>query len=539
MPTFKSWYAPLFFGTFLLFGLLIVDDYGISWDEAIQRQHGRVSLDYLAERFGGADVDKLEPAFELGTYQWANYGMLYQIPANYLEQWLGWEDSTYHYYWLRHLLCFLLFWVASIYFYRTLRLRFPDQDWYPLLGTAALILSPRIFANAFYNPKDHILLVFYLISCFTLLRLLKHRTWRNLLWHAVATGLALNTRLPAAIVLLATVLLFSWEFLREKPRRLRNLGMMAAYAPASLAVMVCFFPYLWEDTLNRLAGAFTEMSAFDWDSYVWLFGDMLRAMDLPAYYIPAWIAITTPIIYLLFILTGLFAFGHRLVNSLTELRLWRNDDDLLDFTQLGLSVGPILVIVLLGSTLYNGWRHLYFVYPGFVYLMMVGYHYARQHPKRKRIATGVLLLGLVTTAAQVVRYHPHQFVYFNEAIRHPYRMTHFDMDYWGVGFRQAFLQLAEQIPEGETRKVKCQVWPCNDNYYALPAEAKAKLVLEDKWHLADYLAINFHDPNNRNGYLNRLVHFAYPIVEIEPAGHITIGIYNIKQAAIDKRDRKE
>jgi hypothetical protein len=536
MPTFKSWYAPLFFLLFLLLGLLILDDYGISWDESIQRRHGRVSIDYAAEKLGFDGHVALEPAFDLDDYQWSNYGMIYQISANLLEQGFGFEESPYRYYQLRHLMAFLLFWLATIYFYRTLRLRFPDRGWYPLLGTLALVLSPRIFANSFYNPKDHILLVFYLINVFTLLRLLKERTWRNLIFHAFATGLALNTRLPALIVPLTTVLVFGWEFLRDPPRRSSNLAMVAAYLPLSVVFTVPFFPYLWEDTFSRLIGAFTEMSDFEWDSYVWLFGDVISALDVPAYYIPAWIVITTPILYLIFLFTGLYATLKDMAVNLRRLRLWTTPDQLLDFTQLGLAVGPILVVILLHSTLYNGWRHMHFVYPGFVFLLMVGFDHARRHWKRKRLVAGLLAAGLVTTAFQMIRYHPHQYVYFNEAIHGGELMHRFDMDYWGVGFRQAFLELAEQIPEGEVRSIKCEVWPCNDNYYALPPKAKAKLRLEGAWHKADYLATNFIWPGTRTERRERKTHFQYPVVELRPGGDLTIGIYDIKRAA--EEDKK-
>lgn len=539
---FRPIYPILFFAAFLVLGCWIVDDYGISWDESIQRRHGRVSIDYAAEKLGFGDHIPLEPSWNLEDYQWSNYGMLYQITANLLELELGYEDDKYKYYQLRHYLCFGLFWLSTIFFYRGLRIRFPDRAWYPLLGALVLILSPRIFANGFYNPKDHILLAFYVISTTTLLRFLSERTWRNLIFHALATGLALNTRLPALIIPMTTALILGWEMLRERPFSLRNLGQIAVYLPLSVAFMIPFFPYLWEDTFSRLAGAFTEMSAFDWDSYVLLFGDRISALDVPAYYIPAWIAITTPILYLIFLFTGMYAGLKNLFSSLRQVRFWRSREELLDFTQLGLSIGPILVVILLGSTLYNGWRHVHFVYPGMVFLMMVGLEWARTqvrgkvkksdgkwHPFLARIPALLLGLGLFTTAVQMVRYHPHQYVYFNAAIHGEPLNLRFDMDYWGVGFREAFLQLAEQIPEGEVRSVKCDsAWPCKDNWHALPPEAKAKIRIEGAWHKADYLATNFIWDNTRYAVRERKDHFAYPVVEICPAGDLTVGIYDLK-----------
>ncbi len=100
---------------------------------------------------------------------------------------------------------------------------------------------------------------------------------------------------------------------------------------------------------------------------------------------------------------------------------------------------------------------------------------------------------------------------------------------WGSGFRDAFLQLADQIPEGEVRSVKCEIWPCKDNFYSLPPEAKAKLRLEGAWHKADYLATNFTYANSRYDRRDLKLHFARPAVEIAPGGHLIIGIYRLKE----------
>lgn len=529
MPKFTSLFPTIFFGLFFFIGLWIVDDYGISWDEAIQRRHGRVSIDYAAEKLKLDDHTRLEPNWHLEDYQWSNYGMIYQITANLLEQQLGWENDRYQFYKLRHVMNFLLFWLATIYFYRTLRLRFPTKDWYPMIGTLALILSPRIFAHSFYNPKDHILLVFYLISIFTLLRFLKERTWRNLILHAFATGIALNTRLPALIIPLTTACILIFELLRERPFTFRNLRWLAAYLPLSIAFMLPFFPFLWEDTVNRLIAAFSEMSDFEWDSTVLLFGDHLPALDLPAYYIPAWILITTPVIYIFFILTGIYTTTRSIVGSAPNFRLWRNENELLDFTQLGLSIGPILVVILLHSTLYNGWRHLHFVYPGLIFLLVVGFDHVQQNWARPQVQRWLLGIGLALVLVQMVRYHPHQNTFFNVAIQGKPLMDRFEMDYWGAGFRDAFLQLADQIPEGETRSVKCEIWPCEDNLKSLPNSAKAKLRVEKEWHKADYLATSFIYGQARSDRKESKHHFNRPAVEISPGGHLIIGIYRLKE----------
>ena len=513
----------LFFLAVIVIGAINLDDYGISWDEAIQRRHGRVSIDYAADKLG-LDHIPLEPDYDLEDYQWSNYGMLYQITASLLEQRLGLQDNDFAFYRLRHLMNFSLFVLALVCFYRTLRLRWPTQVWYPLLGTAMLLLSPRIYGHAFFNPKDHILLVFYLLATYTLLRYLRSRTTPALLLHIVATALALNTRLPALLILLATVLILLWEQL-HRPGNYRRLLIILVYVIGSFLLMIPFFPFLWEDTYNRLVAAFLEMSDFDWASTMLLFGDVLDALHPPAYYIPAWILITTPVVYLAFMLIGIYWALRRSVVALSRFRLWNDYFEQADFVALGLSIGPILVVIALHSTLYNGWRHLHFVYPGLVFLALVGFDRLRRWSPR--LVPAVMGVGLLMTGISMVRYHPHEYVYFNFLITGDPILARFDMDYWGTGFREAFVELGKTLSEGEVARVRCQSWPCKDNIYALPPDLQGRIVISDSWEAADYVATQFLYPNERVGIKTGGEYFQHPVVELRPAGQLTIGIYRI------------
>ncbi len=509
-----------FFAAYLIVAFLIVDDFGISWDEGVQRRHGHVTIEYVADLFG---FD--HPEMDTSGEGFAPYGMIFQIAATLIEIQQGAMGDPYRYYRIRHILNFLLFGVALVFFYRMLRLRWPDKVWYPLLGAAMLVLSPRIFAHAFFNPKDHTLLVFYLIATYTLLNFLRKRSKGALAWHILASVLVLNTRLPSLIILAATVLILLWEQVFERPGNYRRLVQAVVYLPLSLLLMLPFFPYLWTDTGTRFSGALSSMADYNWGGTALLFGDRLEALDLPAYYIPAWILITTPVAYLVFIFTGL---GRSLSTTLTggwRGKLWTDRLGQMDFIQLGLSCGPIIVVILLGSTLYQGWRHLHFVYPGLVFLGVVGFDLASR--RLPRVAPVFLAIGLSIVALDMIRIHPQEQVYFNELIGGKPLIKRFDMDYYGVGYRQAFIELTKKIPEGEVRRVRCQNWPCADNLRSLPPRYQHKLILEDDWNRADYVATNFLFGDEPSLYWDRKDFFVKPVVEIEPRGHVIVGIYQL------------
>ena len=508
----------MFFLGYLIGGWFVVDDYGITFDEAVQRRQGHVTMEYVLDRFG---VD--HPPLATEGWGFSEYGMVFQLVATAIELQQEAIDDPYRYYRIRHVLGYLLFAVALWSVHRTLRLRWPDRAWYPLLGAALLLLSPRIFAHAFFNPKDHILLVAYAVATYTLARFLHDRSWKSLAWHTLACALALNTRFPAFAVVGATVAVLLWEQLTERPGNLRRLGQLAVFLPGTLLLMLPFFPYLWADTGERLSTAVAHMSAYDWIGTNLFFGEAIEARNLPAHYIPAWIGISTPLIYLFFILCGLLLVTWRTLSRLPRARLWSDYAGQLDFVQLGLSIGPVLVVIALQSTLYNGWRHLHFVYPGLLFVAITGFDALRQWVSR--VFPILLAVGMVLTARTMIRMHPLQQVYFNELIAEPHLMDCFELDYWGSGFREALLQLAEQIPEGETRHVFCQNWGCKDNIRALPPGARDKIVAEQDWGNAHFVATSFFYPQEKTDVRNRVLIFAKPAVELTPQGNLIIGIY--------------
>ena len=159
----------LFFGLLLLTGLWILPDYGISTDETVQVVHAEVQLDYAAKLLDLDNWEPYQPKKDLETYEWRQYSMMYGIISTFIAEQLGYETGDFRMaFQVRHYVIFLLFWLACIAFYFTLKRRFGGWK-YPLIGTVLLVLTPRIFANAFYNPKDMVVLVFYVYASASML----------------------------------------------------------------------------------------------------------------------------------------------------------------------------------------------------------------------------------------------------------------------------------------------------------------------------------------------------------------------------------
>src|SRR5258708_5602611 len=94
----------LFFTIFLGVGLGIFEDYGISFDEYFQRTIGEASFDYVVKG------DK-----RLLTLRDKNYGCIYEMFLVGAERGLHLADHPRAVYFFRHLVNFLIFFIALIF----------------------------------------------------------------------------------------------------------------------------------------------------------------------------------------------------------------------------------------------------------------------------------------------------------------------------------------------------------------------------------------------------------------------------------------
>ena len=153
----KTLYTFLFFSIFLLFGILIFSDYGISIDEDNTRIVGFLSLENILNFFSSDHLIKINEIIFEKKQEHSNLdivptsGVVFDLPMAFLELIFKVEDSR-NYYLLRHLSNFLIFFTSVYFFFKIVRHRF-NSYLMGILGATLLIISPRIFANSFYNNK--------------------------------------------------------------------------------------------------------------------------------------------------------------------------------------------------------------------------------------------------------------------------------------------------------------------------------------------------------------------------------------------------
>ena len=150
----KNFFIFIFFFILFLLGITIFDDYGIAFDEDIQRSIGLSNFDYIAKIFQNEIIDINYP----------HYGVAFELPLVLLEK-LFEINSIENVYLFRHFLIFLTTVIGHIVFFLLLKKQF-NSIYFSLFGSFILIISPRFFAESFYNSKDIIFMHSFIICAF-------------------------------------------------------------------------------------------------------------------------------------------------------------------------------------------------------------------------------------------------------------------------------------------------------------------------------------------------------------------------------------
>ncbi|MDH7511351.1 MAG: glycosyltransferase family 39 protein [Clostridiales bacterium] len=465
----------LFFLSLLLIGVFIFKDYGINWDEPDHAARGQGFLDYILRGDRGViDHEHLR-----------SYGALPEIILAVIQRAVKQDFRTI--FLLRHLILFLIF-CLGVWFFYLLGQKMSGRWEIALLGCLMLVLSPRIFAHSFHNAKDIPLMSAVIVAAYTLVRFLEKQSPARMAWHALACAAATDVRLMGMLTFFLTgaaFLLLLWEARKSRKKALGVAGLSLEFIILYVILTILFWPTLWEDPVNRLVSAFHYASKFPWPGIQLYLGTYYTCGETPWHYVPVWIAISTPLLYLGFFIIGVFSLvigspWKRKPSSRVVEKAW----------------GPLLVLFwffvpLLGSMLmrvctYNEFRHLFFIYPALILISLGGlkaaFESVRKIEKKKLSAAGSILLAAITIAGLgrvaffMAKNHPHENVYFNRlAGRDMARIARkFEMDYWGLSYKQA-LEYVLRVDSSEVIRVVVQNRPGEYNAWFLPPDQRRRL----------------------------------------------------------------
>jgi hypothetical protein len=347
----KECVLGIFFLSFLCLGLSIFDDYGVSVDEARNRKNALTNYNILSVHQYPSPLQSWDKyhgsAFDLALYLVEKIIRIH--PEDHRTQFL-----------YRHLINFLVFFLSVLAFYKLLNGRF--NHWgLALLGCCFLILSPRIFADSFYNSKDLAFLSFFILSIATQQWYVAKPRLKSLIAHAFFCGICVDIRISGILSPLLTVFLLIAAMIHcpdAAASRYKRYHLVL-FMFLTFVFIVSFWPMLWRNPAGELINAVKFMTQLPNDVPVLFLGKAYSSLHLPWNYVPLWIAITTPPLYLFLFVVGSAVLISRLIRE-PWIMLRNNPQDLVGLLWF---FGPLLLAIVANVNLYDGYRHLYFIDP--------------------------------------------------------------------------------------------------------------------------------------------------------------------------------
>ena len=420
------WGALLALALFLVAGLAVLDDYGIASDEPWQRGTGLQSI-----RFVLGDEDAL-PADHNKFY-----GVAFEAPLLLVERAFGIEDDR-SVYLARHLIAHLIFLAGGLFAYMLARRLF-GSGLPALFALLIFLLHSRLYAQSFFNSKDIPFLVAFTAALFLSTQAFRRGGLSTFVLLGAAAGALVNIRIIGLLLFAAIPAMRALDFALASgwEERKRVLLTTGAFMLASALTVYALMPYLWGDPIGRVVEWWATLSDHPYTPYELFRGTGYWSVDFPIDYIPVWFAITSPPFALAL---GFAGTAFVLVMAAKSIRRTLRNGRLRFALLLAVCfAAPIPVVVLMDANVYQGWRHLYFLWAPFSLLAAFGLrglaNALRRAPGGAAAVYGAAGVGLAATAVSMTLLHPYQQVSFNffvdrmapEHLRAQYRLN-----YWSA-----------------------------------------------------------------------------------------------------------
>ena len=438
-------------------GCLTFADYGFTLDEATERRSSVITYQYVLKTLLGHELRVVDT--DLADHRDRYYGVALQLPLVAAEHLAHFDMAPRNIYLMRHLYTFLICWLGYVCFFFFCKRVFGSK-WLALLGMLMLALYPRFWGEQFNNIKD---MVFMSTVCASMLAtaicLEREGSFRFEALAALVSAVSANTRMIGAVI---PLLLFGYRLVRDLfirhvareagyARLLRNIGRYAAQLLLFYVFFVLLTPALWADPVGGTAAMLSTFSDFSrWYGVELFMGGLYT--KVPWYYIPVWLAISLPLWYLLLMPVSAAAVI-RDVSALRKERPGRGWMTVLLTEEryfafcFALSFLPWLAAAVNGSTLYNGWRHFYFILQALIVLMLYAVRLlrrlARRGVARRALACGICLL-VAAQCGWIAAHHPFEKLYFN-----PLGMRvadGFSRDYWQEAYYAQLKYILRNAP---------------------------------------------------------------------------------------------
>ena len=418
------------FFLYLIIGINITKDYGISYDEVEYRQTGFIVLNYVGEKLFPEKTQKIAEErkikfTKIDEYKWGgSNNFKIQHTFNALVEFIFMRNANKsEVYYLRHYINFIISLITIIIFYKILRLNFNHVI--STIGSLAFVLSPRIFADFFYSPND-IWSLFSLVCClYCMLNFLKNKKLKYFYLFPIFLCIAINIRYINLYVY-PIFLIFLFYFNKFDLQLFKKLSNQLLIL---ISFLVIITPDIWYNPKNLFINFFSQLN-WNYPTEIMFNGKLILSSEVPWYYILEWIIISTPSMTLFLFFVGIILFLLDLSNNIIlkkSLKSLQSESIIFLFF-----IIPIFAFMVFRPDIFNGWRHFYFLNISIIYFMCYSLKnlYKIKLKFFKEFFYSVLIINFVLILNWMTVNHPYQNIFFNN-ISKKYA-ENFELDYWGL-----------------------------------------------------------------------------------------------------------
>ena len=335
---------------------------------------------------------------------------------------------------------------------------------YAWLGPVVLALFPRFWGHSFFNPKDvpfaamftlGTYLGSYLVGYYLktgepkVIRLGINRLTLFSLLYGTLVGLVSGTRIAGCFLLFFVALTHLIISLRKNTYRyfFRFISLYGLMLIAWMITITIIHPASWSNPFRWLWDTFRYLAKHGWSGNVLFEGKFIVAQSLPWYYLPKWIAITTPFIFQIAFFVGLLLILFK-YSKFTEIQCACVILILLQVFFL-----PILAIIK-QSTIYDGIRQFLFIIPGIAAIAATSIIWIYQEISNRRVklfVSALIVVLFLQIIFDMVALHPYEYIYFNR-ISGGLAKAHnqYDTDYWGLSMREGMEWINKNLAHNTT-----------------------------------------------------------------------------------------
>ena len=340
--------------------------------------------------------------------------------------------------------------------------------WVSALVVLSLMVTPRLFGQAFGNLKDIPFATGYLAGVLFIIRFLKELPqpkWKTAILLGLSIAFTCSVRIGGLILfaylglgLLAILFVKPFllkYFISTKSCFVRLAGQVLVIAVTGYFIGLLFWPFALQDVWRHPLESLSMMEHYKVSIKQIFEGSVTWSSQLPWKYLPHWFWITTPE----FVLLGLIYFVAFLTYMFTKLFDEQLFLELFVFFTLAF---PVVYVIVIGSNLYSGIRQMLFVVPVMVILASLGFYkmIGAQKSRGRKIPYLLLFFGLMLLPmVHQAKTFPVDYVYFNHVSGgNKKAWSNFEYDYYFHGMKEATDYLLDEIgDENAIVAMNCQL----------------------------------------------------------------------------------